>query len=61
MTAKKRTGRPPKGEEDRKDVNFTFRSRRQMRERLKAAADGARRSVSEEIEFGWKDRSGRRR
>jgi predicted HicB family RNase H-like nuclease len=51
MTAKKRAGRPPKAEEDRKDVNFTFRSRRQMRERLKAAADGARRSVSEEIEI----------
>jgi predicted HicB family RNase H-like nuclease len=51
MVAKKRIGRPPKAEEDRKAVNFTFRSRGEMRERLQAAADGARRSVSEEIEL----------
>ena len=51
MVAKKRIGRPPKADEDRKDVNFTFRSRGQMRERLKAAADRAHRSISEEIEF----------
>jgi predicted HicB family RNase H-like nuclease len=49
--AAKRIGRPPKAEEDRKAVNFTFRSRGQVRERLQAAADGARRSVSEEIEI----------
>jgi hypothetical protein len=51
MSGKKRIGRPPKSEEDRRDVNFTFRSRGQMRERLKTAADAARRSISEEIEY----------
>src|SRR5262249_15338519 len=51
MAAKKRIGRPPKAKEDRKAVNFTFRSRGQMRERLQAAAIAAGRSISEEIEF----------
>jgi predicted HicB family RNase H-like nuclease len=51
MAAKKRIGRPPKAEEDRKAVNFTFRSRGQMRERLQAAAIAAGRSISEEIEL----------
>ena len=52
MALKKRIGRPPKANEDRKAVNFTFRSRGQMRERLQAAAIAAgRRSISEEIEF----------
>ena len=51
MAAKKRIGRPPKAKEDRKAVNFTFRSRGQMRERLQAAAITAGRSISEEIEF----------
>jgi hypothetical protein len=51
MSGKKRIGRPAKSEEDRRDVNFTFRSRGQMRERLKTAADAARRSISEEIEL----------
>src|SRR5262249_31991569 len=50
MAAKKRIGRPPKSEEDRKAVNFTFRSRGQMRERLREAATASRRSISEEIE-----------
>src|SRR5262245_28606922 len=50
MAAKKRIGRPPKSEEDRKAVNFTFRSRGQMRERLQAAAAASGRSISEEIE-----------
>jgi predicted HicB family RNase H-like nuclease len=51
MAAKKRIGRPPKAKEDRKAVNFTFRSRGQMRERLQAAAIAVGRSISEEIEF----------
>ena len=51
MAAKKRIGRPPKAKEDRKAVNFTFRSRGQMRERLQTAAIAAGRSISEEIEF----------
>jgi len=51
MAAKKRIGRPPKAKEDRKAVNFTFRSWGQMRERLQTAAIAAGRSVSEEIEF----------
>ena len=50
MTAKKRIGRPPKAKEDRKAVNFTFRSRGEMRERLQAAAAASGRSISEEIE-----------
>jgi len=50
MAAKKRIGRPPKAKEDRKAVNFTFRSRGQMRERLQAAAIASGRSISEEIE-----------
>ena len=33
------------------DVNFTFRSRGQMRERLQAAASASGRSISEEIEY----------
>jgi Arc-like DNA binding domain len=48
---KKRLGRPPKSEKDRKAVNFTFRSRGQMRERLQGAAASSGRSVSEEIEY----------
>jgi len=51
MAAKKRIGRPPKAKEDRKAVNFTFRSRGQMRERLEKAAAASGRSISEEIEF----------
>jgi hypothetical protein len=51
MVAKKRIGRPPKANEDRKAVNFTFRSRGQMRERLQTAAIASSRSISEEIEF----------
>jgi Arc-like DNA binding domain len=50
MAAKKRIGRPPKAKEDRKAVNFTFRSRGDMRERLRAAAAASGRSISEEIE-----------
>jgi aminopeptidase N len=50
MAAKKR-GRPPKAKEDRKAVNFTFRSRGQMRDLLKAAAAASKRSISEEIEY----------
>jgi hypothetical protein len=50
MAAKKRIGRPPKAKEDRKAVNFTFRSRGPMRERLQAAATASGRSISEEIE-----------
>jgi Arc-like DNA binding domain len=51
MAPKKRIGRPPKSEEDRKAVNFTFRSRGQMRDLLKAAAAASGRSISEEIEY----------
>ena len=51
MVAKKRIGRPPKANEDRKALNFTFRSRGQMRERLQTAAIASKRSISEEIEF----------
>src|SRR5262249_761085 len=51
MAATKRIGRPPKAKEDRKAVNFTFRSRDQMRERLEAAAAASGGSISEEIEF----------
>jgi|SRR5262245_9881889 len=50
MARKKRIGRPPKPVEDRRAVNFTFRSRPQMRDRLQAAAIESRRSISEEIE-----------
>jgi hypothetical protein len=50
MAAKKRIGRPPKAKEDRKAVNFTFRSRGQMRERLQTAAMASGCSISEEIE-----------
>ena len=51
MAPKKRIGRPPKSEEDRKAVNFTFRSRGHMRDLLKAAAAASGRSISEEIEY----------
>src|SRR5262245_43994571 len=51
MVVKKRIGRPPKANEDRKAVNFTFRSRGQMRERLQTAAIASGRSISEEIEL----------
>src|SRR5262245_44499005 len=50
MAVKKRIGRPPKAEKERKAVNFTFRSRGQMRERLQEAATASGRSISEEIE-----------
>jgi Arc-like DNA binding domain len=49
--ATKRIGRPPKSVQDRKAVNFTFRSRGEMRERLQSAAANSRRSISEEIEY----------
>jgi hypothetical protein len=55
MAAKKRIGRPPKSQEDRKGVNFTFRSRGQMRERLQEAATVSGRSISEEIEHRLED------
>jgi Arc-like DNA binding domain len=55
MAAKKRIGRPPKSEEDRKGVNFTFRNRGQMRERLQEAAAASKRSISEEIEHRLED------
>src|SRR5262249_47376123 len=46
----KRLGRPPKPKEDRKSVNFAFRGRGQLRERLREAAATSGRSISEEIE-----------
>jgi hypothetical protein len=49
--ARKRVGRPRKSPDERKAVNFTFRSRGQMRDLLQAAADASDRSISEEIEF----------
>jgi hypothetical protein len=50
MAKKARIGRPPKREKERKSVNFTFRSRGELRELLRAAAVKAGHSVSEEIE-----------
>jgi Arc-like DNA binding domain len=51
MAKRKRVGRPPKPAKERKTVNFTFRSRGDMRERLRDAAAVSGRSISEEIEF----------
>ena len=51
MAKRKRIGRPPKPAKERKSVNFTFRSRGDMRDRLRAAAAMSGRSISEEIEF----------
>jgi len=44
-------GRPPKREGERLSKNRTFRVRGTLDEQLEAAAQKARRSVSEEIEF----------
>jgi hypothetical protein len=43
-------GRPALAESERKTVNFTFRSRPELREKLAAAAVQSGRSISEEIE-----------
>ena len=51
MAKRKRIGRPPKPAKNRKSVNFTFRSREEMREQLRAAAAVSGRSISEEIEY----------
>ena len=51
MAKRKRIGRPPKPPKNRKSVNFTFRSREEMREQLRVAADRSGRSISEEIEY----------
>jgi Arc-like DNA binding domain len=51
MAKRKRIGRPPKPPNNRKSVNFTFRSREEMREQLRVAADRSGRSISEEIEY----------
>jgi hypothetical protein len=48
--AKHRPGRPPLKPGDRKNFNFTFRSRGELRNQLEAAAARSSRSVSEEIE-----------
>jgi Arc-like DNA binding domain len=50
MKRKKRIGRPPKAEADRKATHFTFRTRGGLRELLLTAAAASGRSVSEEIE-----------
>jgi hypothetical protein len=50
-TGKKRLGRPPKAEADRKSRNLTFRSRGDLRDRLLEAAQRSGRSLSEEIEY----------
>ena len=56
MTAgKKRPGRPPKTDAERKSRNLTFRSRGDLRDRLQEAAQRSGRSLSEEIEYRlWK-------
>ena len=51
MAKRKRIGRPPKPPKNRKSVNFTFRSREEMREQLRVAAAVSGRSISEEIEY----------
>ena len=51
MAKRKRIGRPPKPPKNRKSVNFTFRSREEMREQLRSAAAVSGRSISEEIEY----------
>ena len=43
-------GRPPVPESEKKGRNFTFRSRRDMHERLAQASAANQRSISEEIE-----------
>lgn len=50
MARQKRIGRPPKPAKERKSVNFTFRSRGDMRQKLRDAAALGGRSISEEIE-----------
>jgi Arc-like DNA binding domain len=50
MVRRKRIGRPPKPAKERKSVNFTFRSRGDMRQKLRDAAALGGRSISEEIE-----------
>jgi len=50
MARRKRIGRPPKPAKERKSVNFTFRSRGDMRQKLRDAAALGGRSISEEIE-----------
>ena len=50
MAKAKRIGRPPKPVKQRKSVNFTFRSRGEMREQLGRADEVSGRSISEEIE-----------
>jgi len=47
---KKRMGRPPLPAKARKVVNFTFRGRKDLREKLGEAASHSGRSLSEEIE-----------
>jgi hypothetical protein len=47
----KRLGRPPKPEEDRKGANLTFRVRKNLRDRIAAAARESGRSISEETEY----------
>jgi len=52
---KKRRGRPPKTDAERKSRNLTFRSRGDLRDRLQEAAQKSGRSLSEEIEYRlWK-------
>ena len=50
MAKRKRIGRPPKPAKDRRSVNFTFRSRGELRDLLRNSAGPAGRSISEEIE-----------
>ncbi|WP_426615406.1 Arc family DNA-binding protein [Bradyrhizobium sp. McL0616] len=52
MKAKKakKAGRPALDEAERKTVNFTFRSRAELRDKLSEAAAASGRSISEEIE-----------
>ena len=51
MAKRKRVGRPPKPAKERKTVNFTFRSRGELRDQLRDAAAVSGRSISEEIEY----------
>jgi hypothetical protein len=50
-TPKKRIGRPPKPAAERKERNFTFRTRPELRAQLTEAAAKSGRSISEEIEY----------
>jgi len=50
MAKRKRIGRPPKRAKERKSVNFTFRSRGELRDWLRDASEPEGRSISEEIE-----------